>query len=571
MAFDPTTAKPLSAYAGADASTSDEMDKVDKLGGVVAVSVAPDGKVTNKSTTPKFDPASAKLVTEDKPAPGVRPVAIGDINPQVGGAEAGAAVLSGAVATPIAGLTGLGAAIGKAFGMTDADPADIIKRVQSALSYEPRSEGAKKAVDIAMTPFEMLGKGANAVGEKTAEVTGMPSIGAGVNAAINVAVPTALMKGAQAVKAPLRAMADKSEAAALTKNQQAVDAKRIISEAKEAGLVLPPTQVNPAFVNKMAEGLSGAGKLAKRGSIQNQPKLNELIRKDIGLPDDVPATRDAIATVRNEAGKAYDYVKQVGTITNDAQYFRDLSNITKSYDTASASYKGVANPVADVIKSLQETNVQAPAAIEMVKILRGRADVAYRAGDAPLGKALKGSAQAIDDSLNRYLQTEAQFFGDPAMAQAVQKYQAARELIAKTYTAEKALTPSGNFNAMVYARELKNGKPLNGNAKKVGEFASEFEHYAKLPETVGGDTFGFGDGVVAGARGLATGSTTQALIGLVGRPGLRAGLTSKPYQKLFVNAQPATPSLGKMGLADLAELQSMPITSLAEMSAAQRK
>lgn len=571
MAFDPTTAKPLSAYAGADAATSDEMDRVDKAGGVVAVSVAPDGKVTNKSTTPKFDPASAKLVTEEKPAPEVKPVAIGDINPQVGGAEAGAAVLSGAVATPIAGLTGLGAAIGKAFGMTDADPADIIKRVQGALSYEPRSEGAKKVVDIAMTPFEMLGKGANAVGEKTAEVTGMPSIGAGVNAAINVAVPTVLMKGAQAVKAPLRAMAEKSEAAALTKNQQAVDAKRIISEAKEAGLVLPPAQVNPTLANKAVEGLSGADKLAKRGSIQNQPKLNEMIRKDIGLPDDVPATRESIAAVRNEASKAYDYVKQVGTITNDAQYFRDLSNITKSYDTASTSYKGVANPVADVIKSLQETNVQAPAAIEMVKILRGRADVAYRAGDAPLGKALKSSAQAIDDSLNRYLQTEAQFFGDPAMAQAVQKYQAARELIAKTYTADKALTPSGNFNAMVYARELKNGKPLNGNAKKVGEFASEFERYAKLPESVGGDTFGFGDGMVAGARGLATGSTTKALAGLVARPGMRAVLTSKPYQKLFVNAQPATPSLGKLGLADLAELQSMPITSLAEMSAAQRK
>lgn len=571
MAFDPTTAKPLSAYAGADAATSDEMDKVDKAGGVVAVSVAPDGKVTNKSTTPKFDPASAKLVTEDKPAPEVRPVAIGDINPQVGGAEAGAAVLSGAVATPIAGLTGLGAAIGKAFGITDADPADIIKRVQGALSYEPRSEGAKKAVDIAMTPFEMLGKGANAVGEKTAEVTGMPSIGAGVNAAINVAVPTALMKGAQAVKAPLRAMADKSEAAALTKNQQAVDAKRIISEAKEAGLVLPPAQINPTLANKAVEGLSGADKLAKRGSIQNQPKLNEMIRKDIGLPDDVPATRDTIAAVRKEASKAYDYVKQVGTITNDAQYFSDLNNITKSYDTAATSYKGVANPVADVIKSLQETNVQAPAAIEMVKILRGRADVAYRAGDTPLGRALKGSAQAIDDSLNRYLQTEAQFFGDPAMAQAVQKYQAARELIAKTYTADKALTPSGNFNAMVYARELKNGKPLKGNAKKVGEFASEFERYAKLPESVGGDTFGFGDGMVAGARGLATGSTAKALAGLVARPGMRAVLTSKPYQKMFVNAQPATPSLGKMGLADLAELQSMPITSLAEMSAAQRK
>lgn len=571
MAFDPTTAKPLSAYAGADAATSDEMDKVDKAGGVVAVSVAPDGKVTNKSTAPKFDPSTAKPVEVPEKEREVKPLAIGDMIPQVGAAEAGANVISGAVAAPIAGLTGLGAAIGKAFGMTDADPADIIKRVQGALTYEPRAESAKRAVDVAMTPFEMLGKGANAVGEKAAEVTGSPAIGAAVNAGINVAAPMALTKGAQMVKGKLRAGAEASEAAALTKNQQAAEANRIISQSKEANYTLPPAQINPTVANKAVEGLSGSEKLAKRGSIKNQAVTNELIREDIGLPKDIPATRDAISAVRAEASKAYDYVKQVGTITNDAQYFKDLNNITKSYDTASQSYKGVANPVADVIKSLQETNVQAPAAIEMVKILRSKADTAYRTGDPSLGKAYKGAAQAIDDSLNRYLQTEAQFFGDPAMAQAVQKYQAARELIAKTYTAEKSLTPSGNFNAMVYARELKNNKPLNGNAKKVAEFASEFEKYAKLPESVGGDTFGFGDGIVAGARGMATGSASSALSAIGIRPAIRAVLTSKPYQKMIVNPKPATPSLGRMGLADLAELQSMPITSLAEMSAAQRK
>jgi len=165
-------------------------------------------------------------------------------------------------------------------------------------------------------------------------------------------------------KAPLRAAALESEAKALTKTQQAAESNRIIQEAREAGLTMPPSQVNPSLVNKGMEGISGAPKVAVRGSIQNQPKINEIIRKDIGLADDVPATRESLAAIRTEASKAYDAVKQVGTITNDAKYFQDLNALTKSYDTAAQSYKGFANPIADVVTNLKETNVQAPAAIE---------------------------------------------------------------------------------------------------------------------------------------------------------------------------------------------------------------
>jgi len=318
------------------------------------------------------------------------------------------------------------------------------------------------------------------------------------------------------------------------------------------------------------EGVSGPPKVAKRGSIQNQPLPNEIIREDIGLPDDMPASRESLSALRAEAGQAYEAIKQVGTITNDAQYFKDLKNITKSYDTAAESYKGVANPIADVVKILQEDAVQAPAAIEMVKILRGKADVAYRAGDSPLGKAYKQSAQAIDDSLNRYLQTEAEFFADPKMADAVAKYQAARTQIAKTYMAEKALTSSGNFNAMAYARELKKGRPLDGGALQVAEFAEKFPNFARLPEKVGGDTFGFGDVVVGGAKTMATGDILKGVASLGVRPGVRAMVTSKPYQKLMVNAQKETPSLGRMSLSALADLQSSPVTTLAEISAERR-
>ena len=161
------------------------------------------------------------------------------------------------------------------------------------------------------------------------------------------------------------------------------------------------------------------------------------------------------------------------------------------------------------------------------------------------------------------------------MKDAVAKYQAARQQIAKTYTAEKALTPGGNFNANVYARELAKGKPLTGEAKSVAEFASQFPRVAKLPERIPPDTFGFGDLALAAGK-VATGNAgpldlAKGALTLGVRPAARAMLTSKAYQSAMVNPQEAGVGLGRRSLSSLADIQSSPITSLAELSAERRQ
>ena len=576
MGFDPSTAKPLSAYPGADAATSAAMDATDAAGGIVDVTVGPDGKVTDKSTAKgQFNPATAKLFNPEtakpveaaKPAPKLK--SLGDINPQVGMAEGAASLATGAIATPLAGLGGIGAAIAKQFG-ADIDPAEVIKYIQEKGTYQPKSEAGKNLVNIVSYPFEKLAQGADKVGGAVTDATGSPVLGTAANTAIQ-ALPLAIGKGASAVKnSPLvkGALAD-ADAASLIKNQQAAESTRITTASKEAGYALPPSEVNPSITNRTLEGASGQAQVAKKLSIKNQATTNDLVRKDIGLAPDVPATPESLAAIRAEAGKAYEAVKQVGTITNDPQYFADLQNISKSFDTAAESYKGVSNPIADVIQNISVETATAPAAIEMVKILRGKADVAYRTGDAPLGKSYKAAAQAIDDSLNRYLTRDAEFFNDPAMADAVSKYQAARERIAKTYTAEKSLRAGGNFDANVYAKELSKGRPLEGAGKTVAEFAAQFPRAAKVPEKIGGDALlGLGDIGLAAIRSVTHAGVAE---GLMARPAVRSLITSKPYQNLMVNPKQAGPSFGRMSLENLADLQSKPIASLAEISAANRR
>lgn len=76
--------------------------------------------------------------------------------------------------------------------------------------------------------------------------------------------------------------------------------------------------------------------------------------------------------------------------------------------------------------------------------------------------------------------------------------------------------------------------------------------------------------MVSGAKTIATGDVLKGAASLGIRPAIRAALTSKPYQKVMVNAQKETPSLGRMSLSALADLQSKPAMTLAEISAERR-
>lgn len=137
----------------------------------------------------------APVVAEKKPPL----VAIGDAIPQVGAAETGAALVSGAAATPIAGLTGIGTAIAKSLGLTDADPSDVINKVMSAFTYQPQAESAKSALNaIGYVPAK-IADASNFVGEKTADVTGSPVVGAAVNTGLQMLGPSVAAKGAGAV------------------------------------------------------------------------------------------------------------------------------------------------------------------------------------------------------------------------------------------------------------------------------------------------------------------------------------------------------------------------------------
>jgi len=105
---------------------------------------------------------------------------------------------SAAIAAPIAGIAGLGTMAGNAMGLTDKQPGDVVRSVQSALTYQPRTKAGQVASNAVAYPFEKLAQGADYVGGRAAELTGSPAAGAAVNTALQAAPALLMRRGGRA-------------------------------------------------------------------------------------------------------------------------------------------------------------------------------------------------------------------------------------------------------------------------------------------------------------------------------------------------------------------------------------
>lgn len=480
----------------------------------------------------------ATAPSKDEPSPLDKIVARPDVNynPAIGSIESAMSLGSGMAGAVAGGISGLATTLTNAAGLTNTPPSDRVHQVQDAMTFQPRTEAGKLGTRIATYLPEKVAEFGDFAGGKATDLASI--LGASPELAANLG--TQLNVGVQALPAMLGRVAGatggaESPAAAASRAKlkslnEPVD--KGIAAARDGGLAITPTQANAGMIPKAIESLAGSARLEKMASTKNAPVINKLIRKDVGLADDVPITRDALAKVREEAGKAYDDVKNAGEVVTDAKYKADLAEITKSYDTSAKSFAHRAeNPFQKTLDGLRTDKFDAASAVEEIKLLRGDADKAFRSGDKTLGRAYRQAAEAMDDMLDRHLSAS----GNP---QAVAAYKEARVRIAKTYAADKALNDStGNINAGVYAREMKRGKPLTGEAETVARFGEQFPKSAQAVERAGatGPTaFDAMLGVLGGVGGAMAHGAMGGGVALplaLARPATRAALMSGPLQR----------------------------------------
>jgi len=478
MAFDLSTAKPAES-GGFDLSSARSVGEADKSIPDSAPPAAPQPPDT-RSFAQRADAALT------------------------GAGEAGLSMLTGAAS----GLAGRVVALGD---IATGGTGEAGVRVAQKGTYQPRTDEGKAAL-------ETVGRAVDA--SKLAGL-GPPEamlLSGGAPVARRAA---ALERARQDVRQKLGAPKDAA-----------------IAQAKEAGYVLPPAEANPNLLNRVLEGFSGQAKVQQLASQKNQPVTNQIARKALGIADDTPLSVDVLEEVRKGAGKSgYEPVRKSGKVTADTAYGNELDRITSKYAGAEKDFpKMAADDVRAAVDSARVAEFDAGSGLDAIKIQRAKADKAFRGGDTELGKAHKAVAEAIEGQLERHLEAS----GD----QTLEPFRQARQVIARSYDVQKALK-GNDVDARVLAAQLRKGKPLGGGLKAAADFGERFKGAAQT----GGKNaytpvsyFDAGYGGLAGAgalmHGPEMGMAAAAALGATAlRPAIRAGITSRGYQRMGVNPQ----------------------------------
>lgn len=352
---------------------------------------------------------------------------------------------------------------------------------------------------------------------------------AGTGAVIGGALPPALMALGAAGKAIGRTISGPAVASEL---------RQTVTSARDAGYVIPPSQVKPSLVNRALEGFSGKITTAQNASARNQPITNELAKKAIGAADLSPS---GIAQVRQQANSAYDALGQSGAFQADAGFAQALDKAGASTAELRKNFPELVNgQVDDLVNGLKSrSSFDAQPTIEAIKQFRSNASgnrISTDPAKKALGKAQSSIANALEDLIDRNLQAS----GNTGL---LDSYRAARQTLAKTYDVEKALnSASGNVDANKLAQIFKKGRPMTGDLRTIAEFAAQFPKAAQTVEKMGSlpqiSPLDFG---AMGAISAAT-ANPMMMTGILARPAARAAVLSGPVQNRLA-AQPGRNAL----------------------------
>jgi hypothetical protein len=334
-----------------------------------------------------------------------------------------------------------------------------------------------------------------------------------------------------------------------------------VAEARQAGYTVPPTQAGGGITNRLLEGLAGKLSTLQEASIRNQDVTNKLAARSLGLADDSVMTPELLKSIRDKAGQVYDNVSNAGLIVPKKSFHDALDKAGENAVKAEMNFPNeTSKKILETIGSIRKDAFDAGSAISRIKQLRTEADIAYRAGNNDLGKATKEAATALENAIESHLI-------DLKQPDALNKFKEARQLIAKTYTIEKAMNPkTGSVDAKALATRLKQGKPMSGELKDIGEFGLAFPKASQMPEKIGG-TIGVSplDYAMAGTTGGISllagederGSALNSAIALGLRPAARKAVLSNVMQNRLVQQQVAPAGPISQALPSLDEAQQL--------------
>jgi hypothetical protein len=358
-----------------------------------------------------------------------------------------------------------------------------------------------------LTASTAKGLAAGTAGQTTAELTGSPVAGM----AVSMATPAAITSAAQARQARLQAEQARNAVRDLT-----------IRAGQAEGYLVTPGSITPSAQNVLIERLGGKTRTQQEAASQNQQVTDRLSRRALNLPDDAPLTRENMRQIRGqEYQRGYAPLNNLGVVRADPDFDAALNNVLAAYTGPGRSFpNAIPQPVQDLVANYRVGQFNAADAVGATRTLREASRANLARGDNELGLAQRAISNALEDQIERSLQTA----GNTNAQAMLEQFRASRQRMAISHAVEDAIVEGGgSVNARQLANDLQNrGRYFSGDLDLIARFANVARPVMVSPGTMGtpgagtmlGPTLGGGVGAGAGAMfGGAQGASAGAMLG----------------------------------------------------------
>lgn len=409
-----------------------------------------------------------------------------------GAADAATALLSGIQASVIGNVAGAaGGLYSKATGGPDISE-DVRRDVTEAMTYSPRSDYGRATLgDVGNLMNTQVGK----------MVQGLPIAGQELQ---TLARATKQIRPAMEMRGAEKALKASDEGWA---NSAQIDAAQT---AQKLGLTVPSSTI--------VERAIGKDTMSKAIAKVNAPKVQELAKRDMGMPTNRPPTKESFNTALEKAGEVRNVIKQIPSVVDDGTTATQLRTLIPDelIDNASEVRK-ISASVSRAEKWIAD-GMSGSQILDNISDMRKKASAVYKAdnpGPAKMAKAdaQMGIANALEEMLDRHLSS------DPSQSATLAAFRNSRAEQAKIYMYKNAFDQNlQSFDPMKIARLTAKDNAITGIAADLGKVAGVFPESVGVKPTVAesfmakhASRFGL-SGLIGGAVGLPFGVPMQAAL-----------------------------------------------------------
>jgi len=388
---------------------------------------------------------------------------------------AGTGILKGAVApfAAVAGelLGGVNTPQGRAQG------ARFGKNVESALTYTPQTQTAKdiigyageklQGVDFNAIPFA---QGATAVAMAPAAARQLPSA---------IKNEAGYLKSA-AGEIPLVKQIQESRVAESYARAPQIEAANL---AQKYGIALDPAASNPSARNRVRTGLIGSADLDDRLSKANKPKWTEIVKKDLGLGDEVSLNNAKVfddIRARDDISGPYKVVQDIPSIRVPEGALQKLDELQVTPLFGDTGQAAATNAYLSNLKTQLAEGGSGGKLLKSIQQMRQEAQNVIRTEKAgnPVTPAARAEANA---KMNAARVLEELIDENITNLRARNNFVKARQKMAQTYDIEAATDfGTGQVDPKAFAKLVSEGKPVSGVIADIGKIVSNFPEIAAL-------------------------------------------------------------------------------------------